>query len=440
MGRKKGSKAGTAIVVVAPKKRKQGKKKRGGVKGKGDYVLPAAYRAVGADLGGALGFPRVGRAAGAAVSMLRGHGDYFPIRGNSLIRGGVAMPVPKFVNNGRRGVDVVEREFLGLVRSTAAFTNSSYPINPGVSFPWLHTLALNFEEYRLNGCLFEFVSMSADWNGSSQAIGTVVMATDYDSSDSNYTSRVQMENSDYACSTRANESLIHPIECAPLERPTNVLFTRSGTIPLNADIKMYDVGNFQIATDGFQTDGVVIGELWVSYDVTFFKKQIAASANFSSLYNSVDLPTGSNPFGTFANRITWGQVDIQPSLKTLTLVGITNGTYVLRINYIGSSGNTAAGLPVLASMTNGTILADGDISASNTYYLSHTLVGWGITRASVGTNLGISGDFVMFVVTAPSPVLTFTTTSFNLTAGDARVQMDLYKFGNGAPLPLLASP
>lgn len=49
-----------------------------------------------------------------------------------------------------------------------------YSVNPGqqVSYPWLSTIAANFESYRIIGQLYEFKTMSADaLNSTNTALG-----------------------------------------------------------------------------------------------------------------------------------------------------------------------------------------------------------------------------------------------------------------------------
>lgn len=420
------------VIVVAPQQKKKKRAKgRNGASGKGDVSLPSAYRAVGTDVGGIFGLPRLGRALGAGASIVRGHGDVYPVKTNSLVRGGVATPVPKFVNGSRRGVDVIEREFLGVVYSTSTFTVNSYPINPGMSktFPWGSGVA-QFEQYAFEGLLFEFVSTSAAWNGSTQALGTVIMATDYDSLDTNYSSRVQMENADYSCSTSPMSSLVHVVECDMSERPTKVLYNRSGPVPAGGDIRMFDLGNFQIATDGFSAAGVAIGELWVSYHVRYYKKQVNVPAQFAFAYNTT-AATAAAPFGAINARASWGICDIQPSLLTLTFVGLPVGSWMLRIMYVGSSGNPYTGLPQFASMTNGSQLTFNDSLVQES-----SLFGGTFTAEAIGTSLVVGQTGVYFSVNGPDPVMTFTAAGFTVPAS-TECQLFLFRISSGAPIPLV---
>jgi hypothetical protein len=241
----------------------------------------------GRALGSLVGQGDLGAFAGESLAKLFGHGDYV-VSSNSLMSGKVHGPnPPTFSKQGRRGTRIIEREFIGDVFSGAlssgssVFTNTSYRLNPTdrSAFPWLSTIASQFDQWEPNGIVYEFVSTSSSFNGTSQALGTVIMATDYDVFDALYASKQVMENADYSCSTRPAESLMHGIECDKNERPTPLLYTSSSSTQ-----NLQDLGNFQIATVGCNTAGARLGELWVSYDITFYKKQLVSPASSLSLW------------------------------------------------------------------------------------------------------------------------------------------------------------
>lgn len=126
--------------------------------------------------------------------------------------------------------------------------------------------------------LFEFRSTSADV-GSTTALGmgTVIMSTDYDAADADFTTKVQMENNQYTCSTRPSISALHAIECDPSVTVQPMLYVRTGTLPTTStlDIRFYDHGKFQIATSGLPTGSTgTIGELWVTYKIAFYKPEV----------------------------------------------------------------------------------------------------------------------------------------------------------------------
>jgi hypothetical protein len=244
-------------------------------------TVNSAASTVGRTLGNFMGQGDLGALAGSSLAKLFGHGD-FEVKGNTLMAGHLPSgpTVPTFSSPGKRGVRIIEREFLGDVRAgslssgATLFQNSSYPIIPTdtSTFPWLSTIAGQFDQWEPNGIVFEFVPTSSDFNGSSQALGAVIMATDYDVRDAAYPSKVIMENADYAASTKPSCALLHGVECAVAERPTKVLYTYSSA--LEHEKRLSTLGNFQIATQGMSVTNVTLGELWISYDITFYKKQL----------------------------------------------------------------------------------------------------------------------------------------------------------------------
>lgn len=278
-----------------------------------------AASTLGRTLGNFVNQGDLGALAGESLAKFFGHGDY-KVKMNSLVNGPLSGPnPPKFGKAGRRGTRIMEREFIGdifsgdLVSGSSVFTNIPYRINPTDrnTFPWLSTIANQYDQWEPNGIVFEFVSTSSSYNGSSQALGTVIMATDYDVFDALYPSKQVMENADYSCSSRPSESLIHGIECDPHERPTPILYCSTA-----ASANLQDLGTFQIATTGCSTAGARLGELWISYDITFYKKQLVSPA--TSLAALAARGT-TNPTYSFLQNPT---ITIGRSISILPIVGV----------------------------------------------------------------------------------------------------------------------
>lgn len=235
---------------------------------------------LGGPAGGAMG-NFVGRGAGALLSKIFGHGDYQVsnvqgIKENSLVVANAAN-IPEF-GTGRVAVKFRHREFLGDVISSATvgeFKIDSYSINPGVSrsFPWLsQVVGSSFQQHRINGLTYEFRSMSSDaLNSTNTALGSVIMATDYDSPDAVFASKQQMENTEYGVSCKPSVNMMHAIECARGQTPVSELYIRAYDNPPNTDLRLYDLGRFSIATVGCQGANVNLGELWATYDIDAFK-------------------------------------------------------------------------------------------------------------------------------------------------------------------------
>lgn len=288
---------------------------------------------VGSRLGGLVGMPEFGKKAGAGISKLLGFGDY-SVASNSLVKnvGGETI-VPKFDNKGNNGIRVREREFLGDVVSGAAntFKNTVYPITPtnSVTFPWLSQVAKLFDQWEPNGVVFEFVTTSSDFNGSAQGLGSVIMATDYDVLDASYANKRVMDNADYANSGKPSITQLHGIECDPNQRPYRIMYTQSiDALPANRNT----LGNFQLATAGVSANTVTLGELWVSYDITLYKKQVdPAVAPFSTIIGTNTVTT----WGTFTvpqnfSGFTWALNPANLLLLDLTFpAGIVSGRFLI---------------------------------------------------------------------------------------------------------------
>lgn len=148
--------------------------------------------------------------------------------------------------------------------------------------------------------VFEFRSMSADaLNSTNTALGSVVMCTDYDSADVPFSSKQQMENTEFGVSCKPSSNMIHAIECAPKVTTATELYVRARNIPAGTDIRLYDWGKFYIATSGFQGTNVNCGELWVSYDITLIK---AIEQPPGYLNNFIDYNLAGTNFNSFTFR------------------------------------------------------------------------------------------------------------------------------------------
>jgi len=235
------------------------------IKGRGDYASAIKTGGnIGSEIGGALG-----KVGGAIWNFLSGNGDY-TVKSNCLINMGT--PVPSFGDSSRSNI-VEHREYITDITSSVDFKNRVYPINPGAtsSFPWLANIAQNYEQYKLLGMVYMFKSTSATaLNSTNTALGTVIMSTQYDVNRPLFTNKQEMENHEFTTMCKPAESVLHPIECAPSETSLNLKFTRTDAAVNSANLNFYDHGNFQLATVGSQAEAV-IGELWVTYVVQFFK-------------------------------------------------------------------------------------------------------------------------------------------------------------------------
>lgn len=325
------------------------------IKGKGDYEVTTApnpgilakldkvlarlpkgtFASGGAMLGGRIGGTRgaeFGRRLGAGLSSISGYGDY-AVKSNSLSTVSTSVDmVPQFVKNDH-SVRVVHREFIGDLKVPsvpATFTNTEYTINPANAtlFPWLARMAKQYSQYRIHGMVFSYKSMSSEY-ADAGPLGTVIMATNYNATDRAFASKLEMENSEFAVSTKPSQSLIHAIECDPTVTGLNVLYVRDPSYDTSdtSDRRFYDYGRFQVATTGLPGNpGATMGEIWVSYDIEFMKPVIGGDITASQGLALTGQTDGTSAVVSGANLqgrtpfITYVSDTIAPTISTLTSI------------------------------------------------------------------------------------------------------------------------
>jgi len=286
---------------------------------------------------------------------VKGNGAY-TINNNSLLSG---MDPPSFIDGkNEHGVMVRHREYLGDITPTSAFTIQTFNINPGLdsTFPWLSGVANNFEQYRFHGLLFEFKSMCSDSvvsTNANGALGTVIMATQYNALDVPFPDKRTMENYEFANSAKPSESQLHPVECKPSLSTLSTLYTRSGAIAAGSDQRFYDLGEFNIATQGMQSTTGVCGELWVTFEVELIKPKFVTGIGYELLTDHYNLvtPQSATPLGTTATALV-------PGSNLGTTISIANRTIyfpanmsdgLFMINYFISGTSAALVSPVFSS-------------------------------------------------------------------------------------------
>lgn len=234
-------------------------------------VINAGAVGLGTVLGGPVG-GALGGLASSVFNSLTGLGKY-KIKKNSFISGTKPVVIGK-----PGGTYVKHREFVTEITGTTAFTNTSYTINPTNPnlFPWLSAIALNFEQFTIKGMVFEYQTTSGTAVGSTNtALGTVTMATEYNAKAPPFTNLRSMKNYEFSTSSVPSQNFFHAIECEPSQTTLDVMYCQQpGSDP--GDIRFEDWGNFQIATEGQQAGTTTVGELYVSYDIVFYKPRLTS--------------------------------------------------------------------------------------------------------------------------------------------------------------------
>jgi Viral coat protein (S domain). len=333
-----------------------------GWRGRGDYKQWLKYipRAIGG-IGGALvggragnwgGGAQAGWNAGANVSKFLGWGDYSQtnqLMGGDTVDGNQQM-ISVNSDNNQGDIYISHTEFIKNLTVTVsnAPTNSGFQIekfelNPGLpaTFPFLAQLAQNYVLYDFEGLIFQYKPTSGESGNASNALGKVIMATNYDPDDPLFVNAQQMENYDYANSCKPSVGMMHGIETDNRQQVTNMMYIRAGQG--TKDRVFTDLGTFQVATEGVPVGGSgqqtqILGEIWVTYKVklsraNLFGSVLANNAQFDThRFTSTGIAIAPGPiFKSNANTIG---VDVQwlstsNQVKLVWPSSISNGAYLV---------------------------------------------------------------------------------------------------------------
>jgi len=246
---------------------------------------------------------------GGAYENISGYGDYH-VKSNVLYSGATVPYIrnPSLTSN---STVISHKEYIGDIYTSdtaGAFKIQGFPINAGLAqtFEWLAQIAMNYEQYVVEGIIFAFRSMSCDaLNSTNTALGTVIMATNYNVYNVPFASKAEMEGYEFSTSFKPSTSALHPVECSPLQTPNNELYVRTGAVPSGADQRLYDLGTFYIATVGGQAASVNIGELWVTYQVALLKPKLYQALGYGEVAYAAALVSvdSANPLGTSSSSV-----------------------------------------------------------------------------------------------------------------------------------------
>lgn len=191
-------------------------------------------------------------------------------------------------------VRVQRREFLADVLSSDIFSNERIAITPTnyACFPWLSSFADNFEQYRILGLVFEYKTLSGAIS-STQALGSITLATQYNVGEPAFANKSQALNHYFGCSTVPSATLLHAVECEPMYDPYKVYWTRHAGEVGTPDRRLNDYGVLNIIATGQAVRGLVLGELWISYDVMLIKPRLRTADEQVIIYDP--LPPGNDP-------------------------------------------------------------------------------------------------------------------------------------------------
>lgn len=303
--------------------------------------------------------------------VITGLGDYKiepPVQTNSVVAamtgGELGNEVPIMHNDKVENV-ISRTEYIGdIVSSTLPFSAQTFPINPGMdeTFPWLAPMGNNYTQHRWRGLVFEIKTEASDYTNS-VGLGYMAMATQYNSAAPDFTDKKSMLNYENASSGKPSENLLHAVECKKSDLVLDELYNRSGAIPSNSDIRFYDIGELTVAVGGQSVSGVVIGELWATYEIEFYAAKSSSSAGVNVGFDAYNLgvaTSGALPLGNLSNPIKLPNSNLGTSLlttsPTLVFPPKARGRYL--IDYFGThSVNYTVSAPPL-TLTNCVLAAN----------------------------------------------------------------------------------
>ena len=236
-------------------------------------IAPAIF----ADFGG-----KLGSRAGQYAAKLAGTGSYSLAKSRRTKRPRRYYKRASFATGIRFGgtaFRVKHRELIACINATQGFSSLLLPLNPGLdtTFPWLATIAKNFKQYKWNGLVFEYKSTSSDAIASTTdlGLGQVGWATEYDASKGAYEGLVEALNTEHANMGKPSANVLHAVECKGIDTPLKTKYIRTGPIQGSMDPKFFDLGITQFVTE-MPASYSGMGQLWVTYDVTFLKPVLIA--------------------------------------------------------------------------------------------------------------------------------------------------------------------
>nr|BCH36664.1 coat protein [Sikte waterborne virus] len=267
-------------------------------------------------------------------------------RGQDLVRhpgaqsGAIAAPVavtriirasrPKFVRS-KGSVTVTHRELISQIDTSAALSvnkgvTNLYRVNPSnsVLFPWLQTLATNFDQYTFERVRLQYVPLCG-----TTTTGRVALYFDKDSQDDPPSNRIELANMAHLTETS-------PWAEASLNIPTDRIkrFTNDSA---TTDTKLIDLGQIGVGTYG-STGVAAAGDLFIHYTVTFYEPQPSAGLvstgrlingeSFTTRTGLITISETSTAFGVSFNSPGTYLVIIQLKATAITDDATSSNTVV----------------------------------------------------------------------------------------------------------------
>lgn len=345
------------------------RKRKPVVRGSGAYFAPDYFERLGDHFLGSTG-KVLGEGVGGLLKAF-GLGKY-DLEQNSLLEKVTMDPgddVPRIRNDNRgEGFLIQHEEYIGDLYTPdgggpTVFAIDTYNLNPANSnlFPWLSTVATNFEEWSPKGIIFTLKTMASDVS-TALSLGMMFGAVQYDALDDVFANKEELLNYEGANSVKVSHSAMIPVECKPsLDTLTHLYVKPGNLLPEGADTRFYDLGNVSFGTSGCPESLTPVAEIWVSYEIAFFKPKLTAGGDLQLLWQSAhyDLTTGFAPATAFMGT---NPTFIAGKEDAFTLSNVANkgrisfnpqqnsGAYFILFNILGSAATITA--PTITGSTS----------------------------------------------------------------------------------------
>jgi hypothetical protein len=214
-------------------------------------------------------------------------------------------------------------EYIADLNGSVDFDSRTLALNPGNEdvFPYLSNIAVSFEYYK-----FRKLRLRYEPSCSTSTPGAVMLCIDYDASDSaplGKTSFMMNQNATRCSSwSRSSMDLVAKANGAQVKR-----FVLNDFPPPNTDVKMYNLGNLFIATQG--STAAPIGEIYVDYEVELSVPQGATTHDVTA---ELVVNADSDPVQPYAH-VTVNQNNRAPILDVpgVTSPSVSYNQDILRV-------------------------------------------------------------------------------------------------------------
>lgn len=318
----------------------------------------------------------IGNWAESGLRSLFGSGDYaeefehaggFDVEENSIVKPTSAANVP-LLNTPDVSKDgqlrVKHREYLGDISTgtpadPGGAVNGIYPLCPQDqrTFPWLSTIAGNFEQWIPHGIVFEFVSTCGNAVSSTNAaLGSVSIATQYNIYSENFQDKSQLLNHYFAVSCKTADNLMHAVECNPEEVQVPIFntFANATAFPTNGDDRLYYLGGTTVWRQGSQAT-YTAGELWITYDISLCKPRIlrpppVLSSNLAQVMNYLRIHEVATVTSEIQEELRAARLEEQEEKEVLEEITRSRYPHLARLG--GEVSDTESALSAITSSSS----------------------------------------------------------------------------------------